>query len=433
MTVEKITEENNSFTFGNELSSNTDKNLNSNPADSELSEGDEENDEDEGIHNHDHNNLENIIPKLDFNSLLMSKNLNNSLTSIRTKTSNNSSTNSLNSNPNPFSNLNTSSISSLKGKVRYQSYYNMAPTTPKNNNVLTNQISMTHINLNNRLSNSVTLSPSKPVMKSPFQYQSLQYDLPEDFHEKNNILDHSLDENDILISNNNNTITTITDTTINNNNNNENIMVHSSKEVTSSNLLKDANLSSTSVISNKSTNNNKDGNKKLQLPSSKSSKSSKHGRSSSLFSIFSKKISHHKRKSSVLSTYSPKKSSSLIEQSSDELLGLNISNLNIKNDTTLHDDHVLTPYSVGEPGPMIEIVINDDNQCNINKNGDVVDRNNNKSRSANRHHPKSKSVGITTNSSTTNSNTTHDNHHNKKGIFGWLNKSKKQHNNANLQ
>ncbi|ODQ49462.1 hypothetical protein PICMEDRAFT_9926 [Pichia membranifaciens NRRL Y-2026] len=424
MIVEEITEENNTFDLENDADENvynlenTGKYNNNNSNNNHISNnnnssGVEEEDEED-------DSYDNIIPSSTFsnnqfelNSLLMSKQLNNSLTSLPTKNSNNSSSNSINSNPNPFSTLNTSSISSLKGKVRYQSYYSLAPSTPKNshhhnfnsigtttsNTTTSNGLSSANGNYH-RLSNSMSMSPIKPTVKSPFQYQSLQYDLPDGFHQKNNVLEdlenEQLDEditNDVVgvdhqkAAANPKSIKNTSDSTF---------LVDNKSKVS----LKDMS-SSSSTISNKS-------NVKLNVPPSKS----KHERSSSLFSILSKKISHHRRRSSAMSAYS-KKSTSIIEQTNDELLGLNI-NVN-NNDSTLNEDFTLTQDCLGEPGPMIEIGENDINQ--LTENGAKLNRTANKKKMShsNNHHGSSGNSNSISVSSTSN----------KKGLFSWIVKSKK--------
>jgi hypothetical protein len=365
-----------------------------------------------------------------YNSILMNKNLNNSLTSI-SKPSNNSSTNSLtqqlqaqastqapvqtqsqvttptlSSTPayqpvhNPFTSMNTSSISSLKGRVRYQSYYSLAPSTPKSNysynynynSNVANVQAHSRSNSQHRLSHSLSLSPIKPTppplpeVKSPFQYQSLQYDLPEDFHE----LNRAFSENDDTT-----TTAIASGATANNRAEKENSPTPGSCPVSSSgtgtgNASASA-LPSTQrqvpkiLYNNETTPAQKpppvsapactptSGNK-----SRRGSSTSKHERSSSLFSLLSRKIhnhnhnhnhsenqAHHRRKSSQFS------SASIIEQqTNDDLLGLNINSLSvaettIKNDTdndndTENDDTfnasttASTAAYLGEPGPMVD-------------------------------------------------------------------------------
>ncbi|GAV28374.1 hypothetical protein PMKS-001845 [Pichia membranifaciens] len=418
MIVEEITEENNTF----DLDNDTDEHMHNNENNGNHNNSNSNNNNSSGVEEEDEedDSYDNIIPSSTFsnnqfelNSLLMSKHLNNSLTSLPTKNSNNSSSNSINSNPNPFSTLNTSSISSLKGKVRYQSYYNLAPSTPKNNHhhnfsniVATNSNTASGNGLNStgsnyhRLSNSMSMSPIKPTVKSPFQYQSLQYDLPDDFHQKNNVLEDLANEQlDAEISKDfvgvDNPKVAANPKSIKNTSDSTFLVENKSKA-----SLKDIS-SSSSTISNKS-------NVKSNVPPSKS----KHERSSSLFSILSKKISHHRRRSSAISAYS-KKSTSIIEQTNDELLGLNI-NVNT-NDSTLNEDFTLTQDCLGEPGPMIEIGENDINQ--LNENGSKLDRTANKKKMghSNNHHGSSGTSNSVPVSGTSN----------KKGLFSWIVKSKK--------
>lgn len=421
--VEEITEENNTFDLENDADENVnrassnDKNNSGNVLNGSDVEEDEEDD-----------SYDNIVPSSTFsnnqfelNSLLMSKHLNNSLTSLPTKNSNNSSSNSINSNPNPFSNLNTSSISSLKGKVRYQSYYNLAPSTPKSNHhhnfTTTNSIGNFSSNTSgnyHRLSNSMSMSPIKPTVRSPFQYQSLQYDLPDDFHQKNNVLEDLVSEqsdhenaNDVVRVVQHPITTSIPK---NNKNTSDSTFLADNKSKAS---LKDIS-SSSSTLSNKS-------DIKLNLPPSKS----KHERSSSLFSILSKKISHHRRRSSAISAYS-KKSTSIIEQTNDELLGLNInvsSNTNNNNDSTLNEDFTLTQDCLGEPGPMIEIGENDINQ--LNENGTKLVRSTQQKKKGNGSNNDNISNGNNNGSSSNSVPITASNNSNKKGLFSWIVKSKK--------
>lgn len=423
--TEEISEEN-SINF--ELQSPSTNNDSSDDDDDDDNNGNANANANANTNNNNNNNpsYENITSssQCDYNAILMSKNLNNSLTSLTNQNSTNSSTHSLPSNINnsPFTNLNTPSISSLKGKVRYQSYYNnynnnlsLTPSTPKNN----------HSHHIHRLTHSASLSPIKPSLKSsPFQYQSLQYDLPDDFHQK------TFEYGDDIIPN----------PTPNPNVNNNKLPILNLNNSSSFKILSDSNstLSNTSNITNV----------KIQPPPQTSNSASvsvsvstysKHERSSSLFSLLSKKISHHKRKSSLLSIYS-KKSIPLIEQSNDELLGLNINSQ--LNDSTLNEDFTLTHDNyLGEPGPMVEINSNDLNRFNnVNTSGGLspsisiqfdnqsLKENTNTNTNANSNSNSNTNHNTSPSTSTFASPT--NNKHQKKGLFGWIVKSKRSHNNG---
>lgn len=274
--------------------------------------------------------------------------------------SNNSSTNSLN----PLSTLNTASINSLKGKVRYQSYYNMAaPSTPKNYNNSTfapktpsspstpkhsNQHRLNH----QRLSHSLSLSPIKPTIKSPFQYKSKSYEISED---ESPITSHS---NTHSITNSH----------------------HSSSNSTST---------STSNLSYVSSNHSH--NVHQITPENIQQKNNNHGhhhqRSSSLFSLLSKKFntSINKHKSSTVSIDS-----------------------NSKDDTiSINHDITITAETIGEPGPMVDTFNNSEITTNNNNNHNNI--------------PKSTKSTLLKSEKPTNSKHTSS----KKRFINWLSKNKR--------
>lgn len=309
-------------------------------------------------------------------------------------TSNNSSTNSLlNQSPNPLTNLNTSSINSLKGKVRYQSYYNMAaPSTPKNYHNSTfipitpstpstpKHSSNNHPHRFNhqRLNHSTSMSPVKSSIKSPFQYKSKPYDIS------------SQDESPLTI--------------------------HS--QIHSHNQSPNSSSTSTSTISFISSNESKDNKTSksqndLNSLSTESNNTKKfntplinvqsHNRSSSLFSLLSKKFnSNHNRKTSIISNFSTTKDESSL----------------IINDSTLNlNDVTITPDTLGEPGPMIDILSKDSNNLSLSPHNSVSNipkRKNNqlKSNSSSKSNSKSKSTSS------------------KHRFISWLSKSKRQSNSA---
>lgn len=425
MIVEEITEENNTFHL----------------EDDSFIDDLEDND----------SSYENLLPNSasqnDYHSMLMSKHLNNSLTSIPTKNSQTSSLASSTSNqqiltssssPNPFSNVNTPSISSLKGKVRYQSYYTQnynynynynLPSTPKNNS----QPPFTQ-----RLNNSTSMSPIKPSIKSPFRYQTLQYDLPDNFHTENHQLDIDIHvSSDCDVSREGEAVEQEKDQEEKDGENtkgrNKNSKTRNSDLNSVQNLSLDSNsnthISSSSTL-NLSTNSNSNSKSKEKIGTSNSIKlNHKHERSNSFFSILSKKISHHKRKSSTISNYTEK---SIIEQqTNDELLGLNTFN-----DSTLNEDYTITPDCLGEPGPMIEISSNEINKqthssspLSISTSSSNARPNNASDNHYTKHYQK-QSSSHKHNSSHNHSHShslSHANtktHHHKKGLFGWMIKKK---------
>ncbi|KAG7752746.1 hypothetical protein KL911_003477 [Ogataea haglerorum] len=230
----------------------------------------------------------------------------------------NSSSNSLNSQSSSSSlqkNLaivNTPSVSSLRGKVRYQSYYN---SQQKINTQAASTPSSTATADSDRfgrrpclMAPSSSSSPSSafrgasksrspirnlryqtPPQKNPFQFEPVLYEIPKSFHR-----DHGYT----------------------------------------------ASMSNPSVA-------------KLDEPVAEP-KMEAHKRSNSLFSTLSSKF-HHRRKSSLLSTRSSPHKASIIEKTTDEVFGLH-EYAHANDSTLLFDDQTLTEEVIGEPGPMIEVV-----------------------------------------------------------------------------
>ncbi|KAG7813952.1 hypothetical protein KL921_000226 [Ogataea angusta] len=220
-----------------------------------------------------------------------------------------SSSNSLHKN---LANTNTPSVSSLRGKVRYQSYYNsqqkintqaastpssaatadsdrfgrkpclMAPSSSSSPSSAFRGVSKSRSPIRN-------LRYQTPPQKNPFQFEPIAYEIPKSFHR-----DHGY----------------------------------------------------TASMSNPSA-------AKLDEPVAEP-KMEAHKRSNSLFSTLSSKF-HHRRKSSLLSTRSSSHKASIIEKTTDEVFGLH-EYAHANDSTLLFDDQTLTEDVIGEPGPMIEVV-----------------------------------------------------------------------------
>lgn len=305
--------------------------------------------------------------------------------------SNNSSNNSLNQSSNPLSNLNTASINSLKGKVRYQSYYNMAaPSTPKNYHTssfvpITPSTPSTPKHTSNRfnhqrLSHSISMSPVKSSIKSPFQYKSKSYEISED---ESPITTHSHIHSHTQSTNSSSTSTS-TISFISSNQSKDNINQTSKSQI---------DIQSLSTATKNNTSLNK-------------SVTATHNRSSSLFSLISKKLtpSNHNRKSSLISTSSTTKDETSL----------------MINDSTLNaNDITLTSDNLGEPGPMIDILSTKDSSLSpYHSTSNIPKRNN--------YQNKQLSNSTNTNNSTTTSKSKSNN--SKHRFMNWLSKSKKQKN-----
>ncbi|GMG39331.1 unnamed protein product [Ambrosiozyma monospora] len=354
------------------------------------------------------------------NSLMLNNNKSLPGLSITDNCSTNSltSTNSGGSAAKSLSNFNTGSMQSLRTKVRYQSYYNNQPS------VLSP--TLTSLNLNNTLPqhNSDDLakpskkilyphSPSTSLLKparqsksrspvrpmrfsgssytlkqtNPFQYESVAYDIPKNFHRDHDYLGNMsvsstpspcksiADENDA--STPTSATHSLSNSVMFNASNSSSVSLsRSRKSVGSSSLCHSispsrherakSSVSQRNVLTvasiNSSTNNNDTAN-------------DRHKRSSSLFSSFSSKL-HHRKRSSIVSMCShTSKRTSIIEKTTDELLGLDASSGTtptlasydesengcglrspVLNDNTIvMDDATLTEdFVLGEPGPMID-------------------------------------------------------------------------------
>ncbi|KAG7908410.1 hypothetical protein KL907_001900 [Ogataea polymorpha] len=233
----------------------------------------------------------------------------------------NCSSNSLNSQSSNNSqhkglaNVNTPSVSSLRGKVRYQFYYNsqqklntQAASTPSSSATADSDRFGRRPCLMAPSSSSSSSSPSSafrgvsksrspirnlryqtPPQKNPFQFEPIVYEIPKSFHR-----DHGYT----------------------------------------------ASMSNQSVA-------------KLDEPVTEN-KMEAHKRSNSLFSTLSSKF-HHRRKSSLLSLRSTPQKASIIEKTTDEVFGLH-EYAHANESTLLFDDQTLTEDVIGEPGPMIEVV-----------------------------------------------------------------------------
>ncbi|GME90967.1 unnamed protein product [Ambrosiozyma monospora] len=413
------------------------------------------------------------------------------------------STNSGGSAAKSLSNFNTGSIQSLRTKVRYQSYYNNQPS------VLSP--TLTALNLNTTLPqpnsddsakpskkilypHSPSTSLLKPVRQSksrspvrqmrfsgssytlkqtnPFQYESVAYDVPKNFHRDHDYLGNmsvsstpcksTIDENGAS------TPTSATHSLSNSvmfnasNSSSSVSLSRSRKSVGSSSLCHSVSPSrherAKSTVSQKNV---------LTVASINSSNPSnnndtandRHKRSSSLFSSLSSKL-HHRKRSSIVSMCShASKRTSIIEKTTDELLGLDASSGTtptlasygesvrspVLNDNTIvMDDATLTEdFVLGEPGPMIDPSTKDTTQfqsannkplSNIsNSHNQYKSNNNNNSNKAKRssltHRSSTKENDMSSKSNKKNSKVTfleppHVKGHSKKGstarLLSWI-------------
>ncbi|KAH3660106.1 hypothetical protein OGAPHI_007311 [Ogataea philodendri] len=276
-----------------------------------------------------------------------------------------------------MANFNTTSISSLRGKVRYQLYFNsqqklntQATSTPSSSATADSDrfgrrpILMPPSSCSSPSSALRAASKSRspvrnsklttPQQKGPFQFEPIVYEIPKSFHRDSDYSKSmSMSENS------------------------------TSYESPSVDVSKPE-------------------------PSPIQQHKGSHTRSSSLFSVLSSKF-HHRRKSSVLSTAN---NASIIEKTTDEIFGL--SDRGHANDSTLlFDDQTLTEEVIGEPGPMVEVVepkqalSSIPNHAHVNK------------------HSKSKSTSFVNFTSYESKKASSNSYSGASRFFGWMMKSRK--------